>query len=145
MRLEVFLEYNPLECAKEIRKMIKPYNDKERKKALRKTQPLFIKVTASQLYALFSILCKKPLTECPVDFQRLIESLENKEYYQKNGKFDPLALTAYCIEKQYNLKPFDDLESFRVTYIQPFLKQARAILKEHPEALKESIKRLVNL
>lgn len=107
-----------------------------------------IKLEASLLYVLFSELCKKPERRWPSYFQRLINDFRRNDL---EGNFDPVRLTAYCLESHYKgyresvlgLKPFfsededTDFNLFYTKYIKPKLKIAEGMI----ESLKKNINR----
>ena len=92
-RLQAFLLNHPHECVEQIARLLSPYVGNLSKGELKKVMIDSLKGKASRLYALFSLLCKRPLKECPVYFQKLVQYVktsEYKEYLEKNGKLYPV-------------------------------------------------------
>lgn len=99
-----------------------------------------IKMSACWLNAFLSYWSKKQQKEYPECIRFIMIDKDSKmEFIKPSGKFKPIALTAYILEKiygkemkKYNIYPFfDNLENFRITYIQgcPLRKKIAADIK----------------
>lgn len=86
-----------------------------------------IKMSACWLNAFLSYWSKKKPKEYPKCIKSIkIDKDSEMEIIKRSGKFKPIALTAYILEKiygkemkKYKINPFfDGLENFRITYIQ---------------------------
>lgn len=112
-----------------------------------------IKLEASLLYVLFSELCKKPERRWPSYFKRLINDFRRNDL---EGNFDPVILTAYCLENHYKgyresvlgLKPFfsvsedtNDFNLFHTKYIKPKLKMAEGMIESLKKNIRKNIKK----
>jgi hypothetical protein len=126
----------------------------------RESDLFWMKRTAGHLYPLFVILCNTPISKTPRYFQKLINMLgdykemliipdpDSGEDIVRNpssGKFDPLALTAFCLEKiegeerllRLKIKRFfsdninvdPNFENFRNRYVRPQLKNGQELIE----------------
>lgn len=93
-----------------------------------------IKDKAGWLYPFLKYWCKKSIDSWPDPFKCIIKIAENEgveDFLEMKGKYDPVVITAYCIEKVHGkeakklgLKPFfefeerESIENFYFTYIQ---------------------------
>ena len=85
-----------------------------------------IKISACWLNAFLSYWSKKQQKEYPACIRFKIDKVDKSKIIKTSGKFKPIALTAYILEKiygkemkRYNIYPFfNNLENFRITYIQ---------------------------
>ena len=113
---------------------------------------LNIKSDASCAYDFFSYWCKRPLEEWPDYLKRIIEIAEKEGHgdsIEVKDKYQPLVLTAYCIDKVYGkaiqgkLKPLfeyevrDSLENFYLTYVQPYRRPPWGFPKMSPQRVAE--------